>query len=267
MSDWDQMRRSGDITAQDMTKWQLEGAANPREFARLHSRTGARLAVGHTGTRYPLRAQLRFWADHATAKDAVESELPRAFAEELGMREFQTRCADREQYLLRPDLGRQFCPQTLRGIQLLNPRRADVCIYLADGLSALAIQSNGMDTLLTARAALESKGLSFATPFVVRYGRVATMDHISQAIGSAATCVLIGERPGLGVADSMSAYCAYGATVGMMESRRTVISNIHAKGTPAVEAGAWLADLLIDMLRYRLSGIELRDAQNKSPQP
>jgi ethanolamine ammonia-lyase small subunit len=119
-----------------------------------------------------------------------------------------------------------------------------------------------MDTFLTARAALLARGLNVATPFLIQNGRVATMDLVSAAINSAVTCVLIGERPGLGVSDSLSAYAAYGATPGMAESQRTVISNIHAKGTPAVEAGAWLADLLFDMHRLKCSGLALRDALN-----
>jgi ethanolamine ammonia-lyase small subunit len=92
---------------------------------------------------------------------------------------------------------------------------------------------------------------------------VGTMEWVSEILKTPVTCVLIGERPGLGVDDSMSAYAAYGAAVGMSESGRTVISNIHGQGTPAVEAGAWLADLLKEMLDTRLSGIGLRDRQNQ----
>ena len=54
---------------------------------------------------------------------------------------------------------------------------------------------------------------------------------------------LVGERPGLVTAESMSAYIAYKPTVGMPEARRTVISNIHKGGTPAVEAGPTLPKL------------------------
>ena len=175
----------------------------------------------------------------------------------------QSLCTSREEYITRPDLGRRLSKDSTDTLRMLCPEPADICIFLADGLSANAVIHNGMDTLLTARAALEAAGLRVVTPFIVRYGRVNVMDMVAETLKASVTCVLIGERPGLGVADSMSAYAAYGATVGMNESRRTVISNIHSKGTPAIEAGAWLAELLRDMYATKLSGVELRTAQNR----
>ena len=70
-------------------------------------------------------------------------------------------------------------------------------------------------------------------------------------------CILIGERPGLATAESMSAYIAYNARIGMPESSRTVISNIHKNGTAAVEAGAYIADLIEKILKNRASGVNL----------
>lgn len=252
-----------DITAEDITKWDFINGANPREFAALKSRTPARLAVGRTGTRYRLHTQLRFLADHAAAKDAVESEITEAFAKQYNLEIFPSLCTSREEYITRPDLGRQLPPETVSGIQALNHDLADICIFIADGLSAKAVMENGMDTLLTAKAGLEAAGLKVAHPFIIKNGRVGTMDAVSEALKSPVTCVLIGERPGLGVADSMSAYAAYHASIGMSESRRTVISNIHKKGTPTVEAGAWLSELLADMNKMKMSGVELREAMNQ----
>ena len=71
-------------------------------------------------------------------------------------------------------------------------------------------------------------------------------------------CVLLGERPGLATAESMSAYLAYNARVGMPESRRTVVSNIHKDGIPAAEAGAYIADVIGKMLDQKASGVDLR---------
>ena len=70
----------------------------------------------------------------------------------------------------------------------------------------------------------------------MKYGRVGVMDEISELTGATVTCTLIGERPGLITAESMSAYIAYKATVGMPEARRTVVSNIHRAGTIPAEA-------------------------------
>ena len=69
---------------------------------------------------------------------------------------------------------------------------------------------------------------------------------------------LIGERPGLVTAESMSAYMAYKPTVGMPEARRTVVSNIHKGGTPPVEAGAYIADIIKLMLDKKASGLDLK---------
>jgi ethanolamine ammonia-lyase small subunit len=55
----------------------------------------------------------------------------------------------------------------------------------------------------------------------------------------------------------MSAYIAYKAAVGMPETRRTVVSNIHRGGTPAPEAGAYIADMIKKMLELRASGTDL----------
>lgn len=56
----------------------------------------------------------------------------------------------------------------------------------------------------------------------------------------------------------MSAYIAYKATINMPEARRTVISNIHKGGTPPVEAGAHIAELIKTMLEKKASGIDLK---------
>ena len=55
----------------------------------------------------------------------------------------------------------------------------------------------------------------------------------------------------------MSAYITYEARAGVLESRRTVVSNIHAQGTPAVEAGAHIAGLLETILQKKVSGVAL----------
>jgi ethanolamine ammonia-lyase small subunit len=69
--------------------------------------------------------------------------------------------------------------------------------------------------------------------------------------------VLLGERPGLATAESMSAYIAYNAYVGMPEAKRTVVSNIHRNGTAAVEAGAYIAEVIEKVLAQKASGVDL----------
>jgi ethanolamine ammonia-lyase small subunit len=106
--------------------------------------------------------------------------------------------------------------------------------------------------------ALDRQGIKLPKPFFVKYGRVPAMDVISQVTGAEVVCVLIGERPGLVTAESMSAYITYKGTVGMPEAKRTVVSNIHSGGTPAVEAGGYVAEIIKLMLEKRASGIDLK---------
>lgn len=84
------------------------------------------------------------------------------------------------------------------------------------------------------------------------------MDSISELLKAELTCVLIGERPGLAAADSMSAYITYKARVGIPESKRTVISNIHENGIQPVEAGAYAVDIICQALEEQATGVDLR---------
>ena len=106
--------------------------------------------------------------------------------------------------------------------------------------------------------ALKGRGLHVGTPFFVRFGRVAGEDQVAELVGAKVVCVLIGERPGLGSAESMSAYIAYNARVGMPEARRTVVSNIHKDGISAAEAGAYIAELIEKIYHAKASGVELQ---------
>jgi ethanolamine ammonia-lyase small subunit len=182
-----------------------------------------------------------------------------ALLEKLGLFSVQTLCTDKNQFLTRPDLGRRFSDETLRELQSKCQKNVDVQIYASDGLSSTAIKANLENILPAIMDGLKSKGLSVGTPFYVRFGRVGTEDAISEALGCKVVCVLIGERPGLATAESMSAYIAYNATVGMPEARRTVVSNIHSGGIAAVEAGAYIADMIEKIYKAKKSGVELQN--------
>ncbi|MBQ6904569.1 MAG: ethanolamine ammonia-lyase light chain EutC, partial [Spirochaetia bacterium] len=104
---------------------------------------------------------------------------------------------------------------------------------------------------------LESKGLTVGTPFFMKYGRVAAEDQVAEIVGAKVVCVLIGERPGLATSESMSAYIVYNAHVGIPESKRTVVSNIHKDGLSAVEAGAYIVEVIEKILAAKASGVDL----------
>ena len=129
---------------------------------------------------------------------------------------------------------------------------------VGDGLSSAAIEANAADCMEAIRAGLKSYGIEAGPTLFVKYCRVGASDHIGELTGAEVVCMLVGERPGLVTAESMSAYLTYGAHIGIPESKRTVISNIHRQGTTAVEAGAHIAELIKTMLERKASGIDLR---------
>ena len=230
---------------------------NPTEMLkRMRAATSARIGIGKCGARMRTDTVLRFRADHAAAKDAVAKDVPEELLQRLGLFTVQTLCTDHDEYLTRPDLGRNFSKETLAELEKKCKPHPDVQIYAAGGLSSTAIGANLANCLPAIIDGLTAKGLSVGTPFYVRYARVPSMDPISELLRPKVTCVLIGERPGLATAESMSAYIAYEATVGMPESRRTVVSNIHKGGISAVEAGAYIADLIARMIEKKASGVD-----------
>lgn len=238
--------------------YEVPNAANPEEFKRIKARTYARLGLGRSGPRYKTASLLRFWADNASAMDAVFTDVPTEWIEKMGMFSVQTKCTSKDEYLTRPDLGAQFEDAAIAEIKQRCAANPQVQIYVADGLSSTAVENNVSDLLPALIQGLKLHGLSMGTPFFVKYGRVRSMEPISEALGATVTCVLLGERPGLASAESLSAYLAYKATVGMSEADRTCVSNIHKEGTNAVEAGAHIADIINQMIKQQASGINLK---------
>ena len=200
---------------------------------------------------------LRFRADHAAAQDAVFSQVPEDFAEKNGLVPVITRCHDKDEYLTRPDLGRCFDEENQKRIKSAIPNSPRVQIVVGDGLSSAAIMANAMDCMKTIQDGLKIKGIECGQPLFVRYCRVGAGDAVGDVTGCELVCVLVGERPGLVTDKSMSAYITYKPHTGVSESSRTVVSNIHAQGTPAVEAGAYVAELIEKILAKKVSGVGL----------
>lgn len=247
-----------DVTELDLRKLYLtENPENGEKFRKMKARTPARLGSGKAGPRYKTLTMLRFRADHAAAQDAVFSQVSEDFAAKNGMAEVQTRCHDKDEYLTRPDYGRCFDEENQRKIRAAIPGTPRVQIVVGDGLSSAAIEANAMDCLQALREGLKLKGIDPGTPIFVRYCRVGAGDAIGDVTGCELVCMLVGERPGLVTDKSMSAYITYQPRTGVSESARTVVSNIHAQGTPAVEAGAHIADLIDTILKRKVSGVGL----------
>lgn len=248
-----------DITAKacrDITM--LDHPQDAEALARMKKKTTARIGVGRAGPRLNTRTMLTLRADHAKARDAVFLDVPGELIEKLGLFTVQTKCAEKNQFLTRPDLGRQLSEEGARAVKERCAPNPDVQVFLADGLSSTAVEANAETILGLLLDALKDRGLTVGTPFFVRFGRVAVEDQVAELVGAKVVCVLIGERPGLGSAESMSAYIAYNARVGMPEARRTVVSNIHKDGISAAEAGAYIAELIEKIYHAKASGVELQ---------
>lgn len=238
-----------DITEVDIRKQLL--VKNPKDaeaYLDMKAKTPARLGIGRTGTRYKTETVLRFRADHAAAQDAVFSYVDEEFIKENNMFAVETLCKDKDEYLTRPDLGRKFSPETINNIKSKFGTNQKVLILVGDGLSSAAIEANLKDCVPAIKQGLKMYGIDSSEILFVKHCRVGAMDHLGEELGCEVICMLVGERPGLVTAESMSAYIAYKPYIGMAEAKRTVISNIHKGGTTAVEAGAHIAELIKTML-------------------
>ena len=247
-----------DVTALDLRKLYLtENPADEETFRKMKEKTPARLGSGKAGARYKTLTMLRFRADHAAAQDAVFSQVPEDFAAKNRLTEVQTECRSKDEYLTRPDKGRRFDEKNAQAIRSAVPGNPRVLIVVGDGLSSAAITANAPDCKAAIEDGLKLRGIGCSADLFVRYCRVGAGDFIGDLTGCELVCMLVGERPGLVTDKSMSAYITYKPHTGVSESARTVVSNIHAQGTPAPEAGAYIAELIEMILQKKVSGVGL----------
>ena len=130
-------------------------------------------------------------------------------------------------------------------------------IIQARELGALYHPYHSLDPAQAIERICEAKGIDCGAPIFVRYCRVGAGDAVGDVTGCELVCVLVGERPGLVTDKSMSVYLTYKPHTGVSESSRTVVSNIHAQGTSAVEAGAYVSELIEKILTKKVSGVGL----------
>ncbi|HEV8605351.1 MAG TPA: ethanolamine ammonia-lyase subunit EutC [Tepidisphaeraceae bacterium] len=233
----------------------------------LRKYTPARIAIGRAGGSLPTGEVLDFAWAHAEARDAVKMELDveklAGAIEELGVKchRLESAAGDRESYVRRPDLGRRLSDESRRVLEGLNPPTAscDVAIIVADGLSAMAAQGQAVRVLEGLLPMLASSKIGVGPVCVVRNGRVAIEDEIGEMLGAKAAVILLGERPGLGTADSLGAYLVFGPKVGRTDAERNCVSNIREAGMRAEVAAETIGYLLGEALRRRISGVGLKD--------
>ncbi|TPG61159.1 ethanolamine ammonia-lyase subunit EutC [Roseomonas nepalensis] len=232
-------------------------AAAPDPWARLRGATRARIGLGQAGDALPLREVLALQMAHALARDAVHAPLDTAaLAEALRPHPvLQARSAapDRGTYLRRPDLGRRLHPGAA-----LPAGACDVAFVLADGLSATAVQRHAPALFHACLARLP--GWRIGPAVIATQARVALGDAVGERLGARLVAVLIGERPGLSVPDSLGVYLTFEPRPGRRDSERNCLSNIHAQGGLSPElAAAKLAWLMREALNRKLTGTGLKD--------
>jgi ethanolamine ammonia-lyase small subunit len=239
---------------------------NPKDSAGLRAlmdSTTARIGVGRAGPRYSTASLLLFQGDHAITQDALYRDVDQKLLDEFNLFTVQTKITGgKQEYLLRPDLGRLLNDDAKRIINEKCQKNVNIQLCVGDGLSAAAIEANLRQIFPVIKQGVQNAGLTFGTPFFIKYARVGVMNDIGELIKPDVVILLIGERPGLGRAESMSAYMGYKPKYGDTDADRDVVCNIfESGGTNPLEAGAFVVQLAQNMRKSQASGVKLKLAK------
>ncbi|MEK7276296.1 MAG: ethanolamine ammonia-lyase light chain EutC, partial [Chloroflexota bacterium] len=100
---------------------------------------------------------------------------------------------------------------------------------------------------------------TLGTPFFVKYARVGILNDIGDLLKPDVVILLIGERPGLGRAESLSAYMAYHPKAGDTDADRDVVCNIFNNGgTNPLEGAAFTIQIAQKMIKHQAGGVKLK---------
>lgn len=235
----------------------------------LRRYTSARIALGRTGGSQRMETVLDFRLSHARARDAVMApfDLPALAARladhGLATHRLTTAVADKKTYLVRPDLGRCLSAPSRAELSTLAPTwgARDLAIIISDGLAAQAAERHALETVTLLAGHLAAAGWSLYPILLAPFGRVKLQDEIGEILAARHTLMLLGERPGLGMPDSLGAYFTAAPSRARTDADRNCVSNIRPEGLPPAAAAAKLAWLLRESARTGLSGVQLKDNQ------
>ena len=237
----------------------------PEVLRKIRERTPARIFVGRAGAAYRTRTHLELREAHAAARDAVRAELAleaafgAAFLRGWDLFELSTEARTKEEYLLRPDLGRRFTKASRQELARRCPRERDIQIAIGDGLSVTAVAAQVPRLLPLLQEGARARGWTAGHPFVVRHCRVGILNEIGELLAPKVAVLLIGERPGLATAESLSAYMAYQPSATHTDANRNLISNIHSRGIPPQDAADRILNFAARMMAQRTSGFSVRE--------
>jgi ethanolamine ammonia-lyase small subunit len=231
-------------------------------IAQAQKITPARIGIGRAGTRMRTKSYLDFLLDHAAAQDAVKKEVSEQFLEKLDIPVLKTKAESLSQYLMDLDSGRMLCDESASWLKKNSAKGKQVQIIVSDGLSTTGIEENTPDLLASLEQGLKLKNITMEKPIFIKRSRVWVQDHVASIVNCDLVISLIGERPGLATSKSVSAYFIYKPSKDSVEADRTVISNIHEGGIHPLEAGAYLSDIIADMLNKKASGVKYAQTIN-----
>lgn len=268
------MAKEPDVPPEGAPQSGLDASAWPEMIGRIRARTPARIFTGPIGAAYLTSTQLELREAHAAARDAVRTEMsleeifPARFLDGWKIFEVATRAATKDEFLLRPDLGRHFPESARTELRARCLANAQLQIVIGDGLSVTAVAAQVPALFPHLIAGARARGWTVGQPFFVRHCRVGILNEIGELLSPEVAVLLIGERPGLATAESLSAYMAYRPTASHTDANRNLVSNIHARGVPAEpisvaggppDAATRILALAAQMLHARLSGCTLRE--------
>lgn len=242
----------------------------PGEVLHSAEHTPARLWTGRVGVSYRTATALELRGDHAAAVDAVHAELDLIrdlgvdFVRQFGLFEVSTEATSKTEYLSRPDLGRRLNSEAKDLLWKRCPRGAEFQVVIGDGLSATAVAAQVPTLLPLLLDTAVNRGWQIGQPFVVRHCRVGVLNDIGEQLDPQVVVLLIGERPGLATAESLSAYLAYRPRPGDTDARRNLISNIHSAGVSHDEAVERILSLAAQLRDQQRSGIAVKESWSRT---
>jgi ethanolamine ammonia-lyase small subunit len=232
---------------------------------KLRAQTPARLLAGRSGAAYRTSTQMELREAHAAARDAVRAELDlirdlgEDFARKWNLLEVSSQAATKDEYLLRPDLGRHLDEASRLQLNGHCAAGQDLQISIGDGLSVTAVATQVPRLLPLLSEGARARGWSVGSISVIRHCRVGILNEIGELLTPRVAVLLIGERPGLATAESLSAYMAYRPKASDTDADRNLISNIHARGVSTEYAAQRILNLAALMMKTRESGFQLRE--------
>jgi ethanolamine ammonia-lyase small subunit len=237
----------------------------PAIVKKLRAQTPARLLLGRSGAAYRTSTQMELREAHAAARDAVRAELNlltdlgEDFMRKWHLFEVCSKAASKDEYLLRPDLGRHLSEASRAEVSRHCTAGQDLQVVVGDGLSVTAVAAQIPDLLPLLYEGARDRGWTVGSIFVIRHCRVGILNEIGELLKPRVVVLLIGERPGLATAESLSAYMAYRPKISDTDANRNLISNIHARGVSTESAVERILNLAALMTKIQESGYQLRE--------